>query len=275
MQRRKNKSQSFIQYAILIAIVVGALIAMRVFIIRAVQEKYRQSADVFGQGEQYAKGVTTVTNLDGPMTDLLLPLPGPTRSCSFVVSRVAGLEKEIADLKVLADSLGKSGGDTEAILLALKEQSAAMTAEANQKEAQANDLRTQAAAKTVEADAKQTQIDKNKSDYPACFGYYYYEGAYCPDPDIAIATAKLEAEVSELRSQAASMRADATRLDAEAAEIRKELVPLDKTIAELEGLIYDVGGTVDLGKIVRDLRKQAEDKQKEIDQYKRDYPKCF
>lgn len=248
---------------------------MRVFIIRAVQEKYRQSADVFGQGEQYAKGVTVVTNLDGPMTTLLLPPPGPTHSCSFVASRVAGLEKEIADLKALADSLDKSGGDIEATLLGLKEQSAAMTAEANQKEAQANDLRTQAAAKTAEADAKQIQIDKNKSDYPACFGYYYDEWSYCPDPDIAIATAKLEAEVSVLRSQAASMRAEATRLDAEAAEIRKELVPLDKTIAELEGLIHDVGGTVDLGKIAGDLRKQADDKQKEVDIYKHDYPECF
>ncbi len=44
----------------------AALIAMRVFMVRAVQEKYRQSADVFGQGEQYEPGVTQVTDSLNP-----------------------------------------------------------------------------------------------------------------------------------------------------------------------------------------------------------------
>jgi hypothetical protein len=41
---------------------------MRIFMTRVVQEKFRQSADVFGRGEQYERGVTLVTNvtsLDG------------------------------------------------------------------------------------------------------------------------------------------------------------------------------------------------------------------
>ena len=49
----------------MIGIFAAALIAMRVFMLRAVQEKYRQSADVFGQGEQYAPGKTQVTESSG------------------------------------------------------------------------------------------------------------------------------------------------------------------------------------------------------------------
>ena len=61
MQRRKNKAQSFTEYAILIGLAVAVLIGIRVYMLRTVQEKFRQAADVFGQGEQYEKGVTQVT----------------------------------------------------------------------------------------------------------------------------------------------------------------------------------------------------------------------
>lgn len=58
--QRKSRSQSFAEYVILIALVVAVIIGMRIFMVRAVQEKFRQSADVFGQGEQYEKGVTNI-----------------------------------------------------------------------------------------------------------------------------------------------------------------------------------------------------------------------
>ena len=41
------------EYAVLIGIVVCALMVMRFFMSRSIQEKYRKSADVFGEGEQY------------------------------------------------------------------------------------------------------------------------------------------------------------------------------------------------------------------------------
>lgn len=50
---RKDKSQAILSYALLIALVVAALIAMSVYIKRRVQGGYKKSADVFGQGEQY------------------------------------------------------------------------------------------------------------------------------------------------------------------------------------------------------------------------------
>ena len=49
----KNKSQSILGYALLIAIVVAALLAMSVYMKRRIQGSYKKSADVFGQEEQY------------------------------------------------------------------------------------------------------------------------------------------------------------------------------------------------------------------------------
>lgn len=49
------------QYTILIILVVAAFMAMRNYMVGALQDKYRQSADVFGEGEQYEEGVTNVT----------------------------------------------------------------------------------------------------------------------------------------------------------------------------------------------------------------------
>lgn len=58
-----RKAQSFIEYAGLIIIVTGALMAMYIYFQRAYQERVRQSADTFGQGEQYeVNGLTGVTN---------------------------------------------------------------------------------------------------------------------------------------------------------------------------------------------------------------------
>jgi len=60
MLKKKNKAQVFAGYAFLIVLAVAALVAMRVFMVRVVQEKFRQSADVFGQGEQYERGITEI-----------------------------------------------------------------------------------------------------------------------------------------------------------------------------------------------------------------------
>jgi len=49
----KNKSQNILGYALLIAVVVAALIAMSVYMKRRIQGSYKKSADVFGQEEQY------------------------------------------------------------------------------------------------------------------------------------------------------------------------------------------------------------------------------
>ena len=54
---RAKKGQSTLEYAIIIAVVVAALLAMQVYIKRGVQGKLRSSTDDIG--EQYSPGITT------------------------------------------------------------------------------------------------------------------------------------------------------------------------------------------------------------------------
>jgi len=58
MKRNNRQGQTVLQYAVLIILVAAAFMAMRSYLLGALQEKYRQSADVFGEGEQYQEGVT-------------------------------------------------------------------------------------------------------------------------------------------------------------------------------------------------------------------------
>jgi len=59
-QCNRVKSQSFIVYAALIALLIAGMIAISAYIRRAVQGRCRASADVFGGGAQYEPGVTTI-----------------------------------------------------------------------------------------------------------------------------------------------------------------------------------------------------------------------
>ena len=55
---RSRKSQSLIEYSALLAVLIAALIAMFTYLRFSLQGKIRESADVFGRGEQYEPGVT-------------------------------------------------------------------------------------------------------------------------------------------------------------------------------------------------------------------------
>ncbi len=55
---KSKQAQSLLAYVVLTAVIVAALLAMRVYFVRSVQEKFRQAGDVFGAGEQYEPGVT-------------------------------------------------------------------------------------------------------------------------------------------------------------------------------------------------------------------------
>lgn len=92
--KRKNKSQSFLEYSVVIIVIAAALVAMRVYLVRSVQEKYRQSADVFGEGEQYAQGITQSTETKSQD-------PGPIQpynnrdTCDNILAIVEALQNEI------------------------------------------------------------------------------------------------------------------------------------------------------------------------------------
>jgi len=66
MRKLNPKAQSLISYAVLIAVLVAALLAMSTLIRYSVQGKFRQAADVFGGGEQYALELTTAEYDLGP-----------------------------------------------------------------------------------------------------------------------------------------------------------------------------------------------------------------
>ncbi|MBN2097054.1 MAG: hypothetical protein JW714_01095 [Candidatus Omnitrophica bacterium] len=52
----KNKGQSSLEFALVLICIVGALIAMRIYVVRALQGRFRQAADQIG--EQYELGHT-------------------------------------------------------------------------------------------------------------------------------------------------------------------------------------------------------------------------
>ncbi len=67
--RLNRKAQSTLEYAVLIAVVVGALVAIRYYMGRGVQGKLRESTDQIG--EQFSMNHTTVnktTNQTGPIS---------------------------------------------------------------------------------------------------------------------------------------------------------------------------------------------------------------
>ena len=56
----RSRGQSAIEYAVLTAIVVAAIIAMSGYTKRALSGKWRQVGDAFGYGRQYEPGTTVV-----------------------------------------------------------------------------------------------------------------------------------------------------------------------------------------------------------------------
>lgn len=48
-----NKAQSFLEYAIVILVIIGVFIFAGSYYKRSLQGRYRQAGDVLGGGEQY------------------------------------------------------------------------------------------------------------------------------------------------------------------------------------------------------------------------------
>ena len=61
MNRASKRAILTVEYVILIAAIVAALLAMQFYLRRAVCGRLRSTGDAFGQGRQYEPGVTVVT----------------------------------------------------------------------------------------------------------------------------------------------------------------------------------------------------------------------
>jgi hypothetical protein len=147
--------------------------AMRVYFTQAVQEKYRQTGDVFGEGEQYARGVTTVTATSSYLD--LSDTGSTTDICPNMVGRVNILEGEIANLMARAANFRQ-------LATQMRQQAATVgsggagygfgnqtTGQSQGLVAQAQDMDARAAECDVQAAAKNQEITKLKDDYPQCF----------------------------------------------------------------------------------------------------------
>ncbi len=100
-QRITNKAQSLIAYSVLFCVVVAALLGMRTYMTRTLQEQYRQSADQFGQGEQYEKGETVETEMDPSVGSAIDPNEGynPATSCELIDEKIEALRAKIIELE--------------------------------------------------------------------------------------------------------------------------------------------------------------------------------
>lgn len=85
MLREFRKGQSTLEYALIIAVVAGALIAMQVYIKRGVQGKLKATADEIG--EQYSPGYTTSNTVTVTGTTTNESLAGGVTSSSSVTTQ--------------------------------------------------------------------------------------------------------------------------------------------------------------------------------------------
>ncbi|MDD2752359.1 MAG: hypothetical protein PHN59_04440 [Candidatus Omnitrophica bacterium] len=118
---RENLAQGVLAYVVFIAVVTGALVAMKFYLLRTVQEKYRQSSDVWGEGEQYEPNRTAAgamasywQNKKELCPEVLAKFDGLTASLRNCFLRIDKLQQEIADLEGRAVALESRKADAEA-----------------------------------------------------------------------------------------------------------------------------------------------------------------
>ncbi|MFA5145732.1 MAG: hypothetical protein WC723_07055 [Candidatus Omnitrophota bacterium] len=292
MKKRGNRSQVFAEYVILIAIVAAVLIGMRIYTERALQQKFRESADVFGEGEQYAKGVTVATYSDAPEPPGT-PITPVEDICPGLLSKIAILEGEINELNERADlfeqnalDLTDSTTDLEGQIPVLREQAGLLRAQADGYENQADQKDLAALAKRSEADGfsaqadiKRNELDALKRANPSC-----YSGCGCvAGSEPACQTMN---EIAALESESASLRSQATEKDAQAddkqayIDLQKDNFPncftgdgscpyMDVIIAKLEGEISLLRADE------TELNAQASGKENEANIKKSTIPGCY
>ena len=56
-----KKAMSIVEYSMLIAVVVAALLGMQIYLKRAICGKWKEAGDVFGYGRQYDPEATQIT----------------------------------------------------------------------------------------------------------------------------------------------------------------------------------------------------------------------
>jgi prefoldin subunit 5 len=256
-----RKSQSYLQYAVLIAVMVAVFLSMRIFMVRSVQEKYRQSADVLGEGAQYAKGETRATDTSTSSSLITPPVP-ITDPCPNLVNAVSDLERQrdsllsqATDLRITANKIEAQITDIPATANTLRSHAASLRRRANQTDAQAQGYRNSA------EDYRRCDPNYSNCNYSIDRKFYYDPelkeclslGNYADVYDCG--AAKLDNRAKTLRDNANSIESDAAKLDAQVPDLQAQVRILREQAATLE--------------------TSANNKQTQIDQYKTARPECF
>ena len=164
---RNKKAQTILEYFVLLAFAAAVLVGMRLFMTRSLQEKYRQTGDVFGKGEQYNKGTTWVTGLDGALPGAVIPGNTSLDPCPVVLNSIANEQLAIDNLNTRITNLNQSVtglNSSIALLVANK-----MVDQTTALSARVNDLNTEIAQCQADKATYQSQIAQSKIDYPQCF----------------------------------------------------------------------------------------------------------
>ena len=90
----------------MVAVLAAAFLSIRFYLTRAVQEKYRQSADVWGRGEQYEAGRTAEDHWESSYRL-------PTENCELIKTRVDALREEVNILEMRIEQLAQEAQDLE------------------------------------------------------------------------------------------------------------------------------------------------------------------
>lgn len=161
MRKNTKRAQTLFEYVVIICVFAAALLASGVYILRAFQGRYRESADVFGQREQYQPDWTVETTQD-PVSVQIAEEPFVPESCPNVVKQVEIFQTEAAQLRDTA-----SGLDSRASTI---EGQAGMSAIGNNELTRAaQEVRNNAAAKRQQADLYDEQVAKCRANRPECF----------------------------------------------------------------------------------------------------------
>lgn len=165
--KRKNKAQSFLEYSVLIVIVAIALLCMKLYFGRAVQEKYRQSADVFGEGEQYATGITESIDVTKGNIPAILEQADAKDACVNILARIDIIKNEISELLDTAAKFEAEAVKLDAQVAILNQKN--MSQQAMPLIESAHTLREKATFLKDKAQVKQDQISNLQEIKPECF----------------------------------------------------------------------------------------------------------
>ncbi|MBU1998268.1 MAG: hypothetical protein ABIG46_00735 [Candidatus Omnitrophota bacterium] len=214
--RAANKAQSTLEYAVLIIVIAGALIAMKGYLDRAVQEKYRQGADVWGEGGQYAKGITQVNQ--GNISPAINPSVLTSEVCASVHDLAAKLEDELARLEVQlqeAENLVDQDDIEQKMLELEKSQLDDITESEKSTRIEGDEYAAQARALRAEAKARRDQADRNdvRADE---LEYIEYPDCMAGNMTYTVPCENLLVQAENLRSEAIILRAEAVEIDRQA-----------------------------------------------------------